>query len=98
MEDHIPDLLESKQPENMAIVVAARLAASGQAYKEIQLCLSELTQEALGNELKRSGELMEINSYVSRIGRGAEGYDLLLAHIRREKAIQERLAEEDLEL
>jgi len=89
LEDHIRDLLESKQPDVMAKIITLRIMASEQADKEIQFCLNELLPERRQEFYERSEDLMEVNSWIiESFGKTSTGIDELVQYMKRKKLLK----------
>jgi len=102
IEDHIAGLLESKQPETMATIIAARMEASKHAGEELERCLSELTPEARSNILRNSQDLMAVNDYAIQYFRStSEGLEHLIRYVKMQRSLagdpESLLAAEDSE-
>jgi len=95
IEDHVSKLLDSKQPEVMATVIAARMAGSRQARREIEACLDEVTVVARSNIEAEAGDLLMVHGYVGRhFNNREDGLRHLVSYVKNQIAF-EKLVDAD---
>jgi len=88
LEDHIGSLLDSKQPETMSIIIAARMRGSQEARREIERCLDELTPGARTSIIETSRDLLNVHSYIaSSFTNPQDGLEQLMRYVRMKQSL-----------
>jgi len=88
IEDHISGLLDSKQPETMALIIAARMEGAKQGMEEIQKCLGELTPGARTRIIETSRDLLSVHSYVAgAFNSQQQGWESILRHVKMKQSL-----------
>jgi len=90
IEEHIPNLLDSKQPDAMSKIISARMYVAKRADEEVERWLNELTPEARGEIEKNSEDLLLVHSYVTGpFNSSQQGWETMLSHVKMKKRLAE---------
>ena len=93
------DLLDSKQPEEMAEVLAMRIIGSREARRELEWLRDQLTPEALSDVSELSADLLTTYGYVgTHFNNVADGVEQLIRYVKMQIGVEKGLVSESTEL